>query len=97
MDNNEQLQTNITKDYARDTRSHVRFQNILIICLCGVISLLIIGFVITTINNQNKLAEVANHATEKMVELLTEYDWQVEYEIESTNNEFMSGNITVEK
>ena len=36
-------------------------------------------------------------AADTIAAFLSEYDWEIEYEIESTNNEFFSGNIVVEK
>lgn len=91
------LERDILHDYTRDARSYVHLLKIIVICLCIVISLLVVGLVILEINHQNRMMEVANHASDKMVELLSEYDWQVEYEIETTNNDLMSGNVFVEK
>lgn len=87
----------ILHEYTKDARSYVHLLKIIVICLCVVISLLICGLVALELNHQNRMMEVANHASDKMVELLSEYDWQVEYEIETTNNELMSGNVIVEK
>lgn len=87
----------ILHDYAKDARSYVHLLKIIVICLCFVLSLLVAGMVILEINHQNRMIDLANHASDKMVELLSEYDWQVEYEIETTNNELMSGNVIVEK
>jgi len=91
------LERDILHDYTKDARSYVHLLKIIVICLCIVISLLVAGLVILELNHQNRMMEVANHASDKMVELLSEYDWQVEYEIETTNNDLMSGNVFVEK
>lgn len=87
----------ILHDYAKDARSYVHLLKIIVICLCIVISLLVAGVVILEINHQNRMMEVANHAADKMVEMLSQYDWEVEYEIETTGNEYLSGNVFVEK
>lgn len=94
---NKSIEENLLHDYTKDARSYVHLLKIIVICLCIVISLLVIGIVILEVNHQNRMMEVANHAADKMVEMLTEYDWQVEYEIETTNNEMLSGNVYVEK
>lgn len=91
------VEREVLHDYTKDARSYVHLLKIIVICLCFVLSLLVAGMVILEINHQNRMAEVANHASDKMVELLSEYDWQVEYEIETTDNEYLSGNVFVEK
>lgn len=93
----ERIENDVLHDYTKDARGYVHLLKIIVICLCIVISLLVVGLVILEINHQNRMMEVANHASDKMVELLSEYDWQVEYEIETTNNDLMSGNVFVEK
>lgn len=87
----------ILTDYAKDAKGYVHLLKVIVICLCIVLSLLVAGMVILEINHQNRMMEVANHASDKMVELLSQYDWEVEYEITSTNNDLYSGNIVVEK
>lgn len=94
---NGNLKEQILSDYTKDARSYVHLLKIIVICLCIVISLLVAGVVILEINHQNRMTEVANHASDKMVELLSQYEWQVEYEIETTGNEYLSGNVFVEK
>ena len=91
------VERDVLHDYTKDARSYVHLLKIIVICLCIVISLLVAGVVILEINHQNRMTEVANHASDKMVELLSQYDWQVEYEIETTGNEYLSGNVFVEK
>ena len=95
------LKEEILSDYTKDARNYVHLLKIVVICLCIVISLLVVGFVtaftILETNHQNRMTEVANHASDKIVELLSEYEWQVEYEIETTGNENLSGNVFVEK
>jgi len=97
----EETKDRILSDYAKDAKGYVHLLKVIVICLCVVIALLVIGFVtafvILETNHQNRMAEVANHAADKMVEMLSEYDWEVEYEITSTNNDLYSGNIVVEK
>ena len=91
------IKEEVLKDYAKDARGYVHLLKIIVICLCVVLSLLVAGIVVLEINHQNRMTEVANHASDKMVELLSQYDWEVEYEIESTGNDYYSGNIIVEK
>ena len=93
----DKLRETIMRDYTKDVRSNVQVLKWIIIGLSVIIALLIIGFTILELNHQNNMAEVAKYASDKMVELLSEYEWQTEYEIETTNNEFFSGNITMER
>ena len=99
--NENNVEREILHDYTRDARDYVHLLKVIVICLCIVIVLMVIAFAVVfavlETNHQNKMAEIANHASDKMVELLSEYDWQVEYEIETTNNDLMSGNVFVEK
>lgn len=94
---NNNAKEEILKDYTKDARGYVHLLKIIVICLCIVISLLVVGVVILEVNHQNRMMEVANHASDKMVEMLSQYDWEVEYEIETTGNEYLSGNVFVEK
>ena len=91
------IEHEVLHDYTKDARSYVHLLKIIVICLCIVISLLVVGVVILEVNHQNRMMEVANHAADKMVELLSQYEWEVEYEIETTGNEYFSGNVFVEK
>lgn len=91
------IKDDILKDYTRDARGYVHLLKVIVICLCVVVSMLVAGVVILEINHQNRMAEVANHASDKMVEMLSQYDWEVEYEIETIGNEYFSGNVFVEK
>ena len=93
----EETKDRILSDYAKDAKGYVHLLKVIVICLCIVLSLLVAGMVILEINHQNRMMEVANHASDKMVEMLSQYDWEVEYEITSTNNDLYSGNIVVEK
>ena len=93
----EETKDRILTDYAKDAKGYVHLLKVIVICLCIVLSLLVAGMVILEINHQNRMMEVANHASDKMVEMLSQYDWEVEYEITSTNNDLYSGNIVVEK
>ena len=91
------IKDEILKDYTRDARGYVHLLKVIVICLCVVVSMLVAGVVILEINHQNRMTEVANHASDKMVEMLSQYDWEVEYEIETTGNDYFSGNVFVEK
>lgn len=96
-DSEEKLREEIMRDYTKDVRANTQILKWIIMGLCTIIALLIIGFAILEYNHQNKMAEVAKYTSDKMVELLSDYEWETEYEIETTNNEFFSGNITLEK
>ena len=87
----------LLKDYTKDVRQYMHTFKVVMICLSIVIALLIAGMVILEVNHQNRMMDVANHASDKMVEMLSQYEWQVEYEIETTGNEYLSGNVFVEK
>lgn|GEM_PF-4804063 len=91
------IRDEILHDYTKDARSYVHLLKIIVICLCIVISLLVVGVVVLEINHQNRMMDVANHASDKMAEILSQYDWEVEYEIETIGNEYFSGNVFVEK
>ena len=87
----------ILEDYTKDVRAYMHTLKGIVTALCLVIILFVAGLVALELHNQKMMAEIANHSADKIVELLAEYDWQVEYEIESTGNEYYSGNIMVEK
>ena len=97
MTQEEQIREQILKEYARDVRTNSQILKWIIIGLCTVLSLIIVGLVILELHHQSMMMSVANHASDKMVELMSQYEWQTEYEIESTGNELMSGNIHVER
>lgn len=91
------IEDRVCRDYAKDVRLYMHNLKWIVAALCIVLVLLIAGLVVLEVNHQNRMMEVANHATDKMVELFGSYDWETEYEIESTGNEMFSGNIHVEK
>ena len=97
MDDSEKVKAKVLEEYTRDVRSYMHTLKTIVLILCSVLVVLIGGLVALEINHQNRMMEVANHASDKIVELLSEYDWEVEYEIETTNNELMSGNVYVER
>ena len=96
-DEKKNVKEDILSDYTKDVRQYMHTFKVVMICLSIVIALLIAGMVVLEVNHQNRMMDVANHASDKMVELLSEYDWEVEYEIETTGNEYFSGNVYVEK
>ena len=102
------IKDDVMRDYTRDVRLYMSMFRLVSILLCIVVSLLIVGFVILSVHHQNKMTEANKYSAEKMaeiskynadkiVEIMGQYDWQVEYEIETTNNDLYSGNVVVEK
>lgn len=97
MDEKKETKEEILKDYTKDVRTYMNTLRAAIVALCIVLSLLIVGMVVLQIHNQKMMEEIANHSSDTIVEFLTEYDWEVEYEITSTGNELYSGNVIVER
>ena len=96
MDNKER-KDEILEDYTKDVRAYMKTLKGIVTALCLVIVLFIVGIVAVQIHNQQMMRDMANHNSDKIAEIIAQYDWQVEYEIESTGNEYYSGNIMVEK
>lgn len=87
----------LLEDYTKDVRSYMSSLKSIVLILCSVLVLFIGAFVAIEIHNQRMMAEISKHSQDTIKEFLSEYDWEVEYEIESVNNELFSGNITVER
>ena len=96
-----ELENMIMREYSRDSHTYVRLLKVLAICLCIIICVGIIAFsaalVVINTNHQKTTTEIAKHATDMMVEMMTQYDWETDYEILSVDNDHYSGNIHVEK
>ena len=102
------LKEEILSEYAGDTRKTNITLKIVLIIVGIVVVILAIGSFILSIHAQKLIAENAKHTqdilaenarytADKMAELLSEYDWEVEYEIETLNNDNFSGNIIMER
>lgn len=91
------LKEEILEEYAKDTRKENSTLRVVAL-IAGIIALvMVIGFIVLAIHTQKVIVENANHSADKMAELLSEYDWEVEYEIETLNNDNFSGNIIMER
>lgn len=87
----------ILTDYTKDTSKENSTLRTLVV-IVGIIALIAVaGCIILAIHTQNIIAENAKYTSDKMADLLSEYDWEVEYQIDSTNNKLYSGNIVVGK
>lgn len=85
----------ILTDYTKDTSKENSTLRTLVV-IVGIIALIAVaGCIILAIHTQNIIAENAKYTSDKMADLLSEYDWEVEYQIDSTNNKLYSGNIVV--
>lgn len=93
----ESVKNEILEQYTHDVRTYMDTLKTVVIALGIVLALLVAGLIILEIHHQNKMTELANYSTDKMIEFLNEYDWEVEYEILSTNNELFSGNVNIER
>jgi len=93
----EERKDDILEDYTKDVRVYMSTLKSVVTALCVVLILLVIGMVVLQVHNQKMMKEVANHSSDTIVEFLSEYDWEVDYEITSTGNDFYSGNIMVGK
>ena len=96
-----ELENRIMRDFSKDARGNVHLLIIVAICLCIIICVGIVSFsaalVVINTNHQKTTTEIANHAADMMVEMMTQYDWETDYEILSVDNDHYSGNIHVEK
>ena len=102
------LKEEILKEYAKDTRKENSTLRVVAL-IAGIIALImVIGFIVLAVHTQKVIAENSKHTqdilaenarytADKMAELLSEYDWEVEYEIETLNNDNFSGNIIMER
>ena len=93
----EETKSEILQDYAKDVKTYMEAMKGIVVALCIVLLAFVIGMVVLEVHNQKMMAEISKHASDTITEFLSEYDWEVEYEITSTNNDLFSGNITVEK
>lgn len=95
MNDKDSTKDKVLEDYTKDVRAYMQTLKGVVTALCVVIVLFIIGLVAVQINNQKMLRDIANHSADKIVEILSEYDWQTEYEVVSTNNELYYGDINI--
>ena len=91
------VKNEILEEYTHDVRTYMDTLKSIVIALCIVLFLMVGGLVAITVHHQNKLAETAKYSADKMVELMSKYDWEVDYEITSTDNMYWSGNVTIEQ
>lgn len=87
----------ILEQYTKDVRAYMSTLKWIVVALCIVLALFVAGMVVLQVHNQKMMKEIANHSADTIVEFLSEYDWEIEYEIETTGNEYYSGNVFVEK
>lgn len=92
-----QIEDEVLRDYTRDVRNYMANLKSIILILCTVLVVVLAGFIAVVINNQRMMKDIANHSADLIVEALTEYEWNTEYEIATTDNELYSGNITLGK
>jgi len=92
---NKSRKETILEDYTKDVRAYMQNLKGVVISLCVVLLICVITIAVIVVHNQKMMKELADHSADKIVEILSGYEWQTEYEIVSTNNELYYGDINI--
>ena len=87
----------LVKDIFKDVK-HQRIISAIIIFLLSV-AVIILGITLFKVSThcQDLLKEMAMESDQRMIELLSETEFTTEYQIDTDNQAFNTGNITVNK
>lgn len=97
LENNKNAHIELLSDTIKDCHNERKFIKNIAIILCGLIFISVISSFILGMYNQRLLKEMSNNNTEKMLEFLSNYNFNTNANIDVNNDSNNLGNINIKK